>query len=86
MYEEIIDLEEDLLDDDGMEDMFSMDIADRDGFDFMDPLVCHTLLSYDRCRLNQKLSCKIKVRPFSHVNPLMLKNSSSNCRLDLRYV
>ena len=38
LYEDLMDLDEDLLDDDGMDDMFNADLGERD-FPLLDPLV-----------------------------------------------
>ena len=38
---ELLDLDDDLLDDDGMDDMFSLDIPEREVMGLLDPVVTH---------------------------------------------
>ena len=46
LWSEAIDIDEDLLDDEGMDDMFSVDLADRDttGLSVLVSHICTTLL------------------------------------------
>lgn len=50
LYDDLIDMEDDLLDDEGMEDLFSMDIGDRDMLSMFDPYSVSSTASGEHLR------------------------------------